>query len=104
MTTWLAFGPAVLAGVLLLNGALDRSPIQLHRQFVVNKQATRGRWGSTTYHLEVTSWRPDRETEKFEVSGPTFGEFGVNDPVTVALHMGALAIPWVSSIRRTSPQ
>lgn len=99
ITTWLAYGPAIVAAVLLLNGMLDRSPVEEHRQLVTDKRAVRGRWGSMTYYLEVTSWRASRGTEELEVSGVTYGQFSVEGPVTVELHRGALALPWVARIR-----
>lgn len=102
-TTWLACGPAIVAAVLLLNGALDLSQVEQHHQFVADKRAVRGRWGSMTYYLEVTSWRLHRGTERLEVSGVTYGEFRVEDSVTVELHKGALALPWVARIRETPP-
>jgi hypothetical protein len=103
ITTWLAWGPTVVAAILLLNGVLDRSQVEQHHQIVADKRAVRGRWGSMTYYLEVTSWRANRGTEKLEVSGVTYGQFRVDDPATVEVHEGALAIPWVAQIRQTPP-
>jgi hypothetical protein len=103
ITTWLAWGPAVVAAVLLLNGMLDRSQVEQHHQIVADKRAVRGRWGSMTYYLEVTSWRANRGTEELEVSDGTFGQFRVDDPATVEVRKGALAVPWVARIRQTPP-
>lgn len=99
ITTWLAFGPVILAGILLLNGMLDHSQVEQHHQLVVDKRISRGRLSSTTYYLDVTSWRANQSTEELEVSGLIYGQFRVEDPVTIELHKGALALPWVARIR-----
>ena len=103
ITTWLAWGPALVAAVLLLNGMLDRSQVEERHQLVADKRAIRGRLGSVTYYLDVTSWRANRGTEELEVSGVTYAQFRVEDPVTVELRKGAFALPWVTGVRETPP-
>jgi hypothetical protein len=97
--TWLAFGPAFMAMIVLVNGPLDSSPVEQHQQAVTRKYITRGR--STSYYVEFSSWRPDHATERASVSPKRYAEFQVNDPVIIDVHKGALGIPWMGTIRKT---
>ena len=49
-----------------LNGQLDVSPAAPHMATVVSRYTTRSK-GSTTYHVEVKSWRKGREREHLTV-------------------------------------
>jgi hypothetical protein len=53
IVTWLAVGPVILAGVVVMNGALDPFPITRHSQVVTRKWVSHGR--STSYHIEISS-------------------------------------------------
>jgi hypothetical protein len=97
--TWLAFGPAFMALIVLVNGPLDRSPATQHHQVVTRKYITRGR--STSYYVEFSSWRPDHATERASVSPRRYAKFQVNSPVIIDVHKGALGIPWMGTIRTT---
>ncbi len=98
-TTWLALACVFVPTVLFLNGALDHSPVEQHRQVVTRRYITRGR--STSYYVEFSSWRPDRATERASVSPKKYAEFQANGPVIVDVHKGALGIPWMGTIRKT---
>lgn len=98
--TWLAFGPVFIAAIVFVNGALDRSPAEQHRQVVTRKYITRGR--STTYYVEFSSWRSGHTRERASVSPRRYAEFQVNDPVIIDLHKGELGISWMGTIRRTT--
>lgn len=97
-TTWLAFGPALIALVVIANGTLDRAPIEQHRQVVMQKFISRGR--STSYNIVFSSWRPDHSFERVSVSWEKYAQFQINDPVIVDVHRGALGIPWMGTIRK----
>ncbi len=99
MIYWLACAPAVLALALWLNGALDRATPETHRELVTRKYVTHGRHG-TGYYLEMTSWRPDRTTESVSVPRQEYMQIGVDDPILVDVHAGALAIPWIGAVRK----
>jgi len=97
-TTWLAFGPAFIALVVIANATLDRASIEQHRQVVTQKFISRGR--STSYNIVFSSWRPDRSFERVSVSSEKYAQFQIHDPVIVDVHRGALGIPWMGTIRR----
>jgi hypothetical protein len=89
-----------MALVVLVNGPLDSSPVEQHRQVVTRKYISRGR--GTSYYIEFSSWRPDRTTERASVSPKRYAEFQVNDPVIIDVHKGALGIPWMGTIHKTT--
>jgi hypothetical protein len=99
MTYCLALAPAVLGLALWVNGAMDRTPIETHTQFVTRKFVSHGRHG-TSYHIEFTSWRSSRNTEQASVSNQVYGQLHVNDPVLVEMHKGALGVAWLGAIHR----
>jgi hypothetical protein len=99
MTYCLALAPAVLGLALWVNGGMDRTPIETHRQFVTRKFVSHGRHG-ISYHVEFTSWRSSRTTEQASVSNQEYGQLHVNDPVLVDLHKGALGVAWLGAVRR----
>lgn len=96
-TIWLAIGCLFVPVVLQVNGALDRSPLERHRQVVTHTILTHGRRGSIHYYLELTSWRANRTHEKVTVSERWYLEAKPGDPVTVETHRGALGIPLLVS-------
>jgi hypothetical protein len=98
VTYWLAFAPAILGLGLWMNGALDHSPPDSHQQVVTRKFVSHGRHG-TSYWVEITSWRPQRSTEKLSVPYRQYVQLQVNDPIIVDLHRGALGIPWIGAVR-----
>jgi hypothetical protein len=99
LTYWLALAPALLALAFWINGALDHSAPELHRQVVTRKTVSHGRHG-TGYYIEFTSWRPQRTTERIGVPYQQYLEMQVDDPIIVDLHRGALAIPWIGGVRK----
>ncbi len=98
-TIWLAVGCLFVPAVLFLNGVLDHSPLDQHRQVVTRTIVTQGRRG-TSYSLELTSWRANRAHEKFVVSKEWYLEANPGDPVIVETHKGALGIPLLVSVHR----
>lgn len=97
---WLAIGSLFVPTVLFLNGALDQSPVEQHRQFISRTILEHGRHGSIYYYLEVSSWRPRHSHEKLSVSESKYLDFNVMDPVVIETHKGALGIPLLVSIHR----
>ena len=96
-TLWLAAAPAMLAVAMLLNGALDRSPVERHTQVVMRKWYMSGK--HTSYHVQCTSWRPDQPFEKLSASrSPLYAQLHVGNSITVEVHKGALGIPWIGAI------
>jgi hypothetical protein len=98
-TIWLAIGCLFVPLVLLVNGALDHSPVEQHRQVVTRTILNHGRGGSH-YYLELTSWRANRTHEKVTVSERWYREAKPGDPVIVETHSGALGIPLLASVHR----
>jgi hypothetical protein len=100
LTTWLALGCLFVPAVLYLNGALDHSPIEQHRQVVTRTILEHGRHGSIYYYLELTSWRAHHSHEKIGVSEWKYLDFKVGDPVVVETRKGALGIPLLASVHQ----
>jgi hypothetical protein len=98
LTNWLAFGPLCVAAVLLANGTLDHSSIELHPGVVTRKLVSRGK--SNSYYFETPSWRSNGSFEKLQVSYRLYTQFQLNDPIIVEVHRGALGIPWLGAIRK----
>jgi hypothetical protein len=88
---------AMLALLLLLNGRLDKSPLSLVRTTVIQKKTVRHRSG-TQRVLTVSSWRPGRSTESFEVGSRAFDRAVVGKAVTVELHHGYFGLPWSGNV------
>ena len=97
LITWLAFGCLFIPAALFLNGALDHSPVEQHRQVVTRTILTHHK-GSVSYYLELTSWRPHHSYEKIGVSERKYLDFSVGDPVIVETRKGALGIPLLVSV------
>jgi hypothetical protein len=97
-TIWLATGCLFVPVVLFANGALDRSPVEQHRETVTRTILEHGRHGSIYYSLEMTSWRPKHAHEKVGVSKSKYLDFKVGDPVIVETRKGTLGIPLLVSV------
>ena len=97
ITYLMLFAPAVLGLGLWLNGSLDHSPPESHRQVVTGKFTSHRRHG-TSYYIELTSWREHRTTERVSVPPRQYAQFQVDDPIIVEVYRGALAIPWIGKI------
>lgn len=100
IATGLAFAPAFIAAILFVNGTLDFSSAEHHEEIVINKTVRHGK--STLYFIEYSSWRPNRLSEKVQVSSLTYYELQVNDQIVIDEHRGALHIPWVGTIRKAN--
>jgi hypothetical protein len=98
ITTWLALGCLFVPTVMFLNGALDHSPVEQHRETVTRTILEHGRRGSIYYYLELTSWRANRTHEKVMASERLYLEAKPGDPVTVETRKGALGIPLLVSV------
>jgi hypothetical protein len=99
VTTWLGFGCLLVPASLFLNGALDHSAVEQHRQVVTRTILTHGGKGGIYYDLELTSWRPHHSREKIGVSERKYLDFKVGDAAIVETRKGALGIPLLVSIR-----
>jgi len=91
---------ATVAFLLVLNGRLDRSPVEVMRTTLIQKTATLSK-GGTRYVLTVSSWRPGRKTEDLRVSSYEYRRSLVGKTVNVEVHKGYLGLPWSG---RVSPQ
>src|SRR5579863_9495436 len=80
---WLAVGSLFVPTVLFLNGALDQSHVEQHRQFISRTILEHGRHGSINYYIEVSSWRSWHSHEKLGVSESKYLDFNVMDPVII---------------------
>jgi hypothetical protein len=98
LTTWLAWAPMLVTGVLLINGLLDRSAPEPHNQVVLQKYINHGR--STSYNIVFSSWRSGHTYEKRSVSADLYSQFHVNDRVVIEVHKGALGIAWSEKIHK----
>jgi hypothetical protein len=67
------------------------------RSTVIQKTITMRKSGRA-YHLTVSSWRPSRSEEEFEVGSRTFDRAAVGQTVTVELHNGFFGLPWSGGI------
>jgi hypothetical protein len=97
---WLAIGSLFVPTILFLNGALDHSPVEQHRQVVTRTILEHGRRGGVSYYLELTSWRANRTHEKVMVSEQWYMQAKPGDPAIVETHRGALGIPLLVSVHR----
>ena len=97
---WLAIGSLFVPTILFLNGALDHSPVEEHRQVVIRTVVAHGRGGSVSYYLELESWRAARTYEKVMVSEGWYLAARPGDLAIVETHRGALGIPLLVSVHR----
>jgi hypothetical protein len=100
-TVWLAVGSLFVPAVLLINGALDRSPAEQHRQIVTRTILEHGsKGGGRFYYLELTSWRAGRAHEKVMVSEKWYLTAKQGDPAIVETTKGALGIHLLLSVHK----
>jgi hypothetical protein len=95
---WLAIGSLFVPTILFLNGALDHSPVEEHRQ-VITRTILRHHRGDAYYYLELTSWR-GRAPETLMISERWYAVAKPGDPAIVETHKGALGIPLLVSVHR----
>ena len=90
---------ALLAATLFLNGALDQRPAAEIKTTVIRKAMMTGsqKFG-THYHVVVSSWRPGRNQEDFDVDPSIYWRAAVGRPATLELHKGYFGLPWYGSI------
>jgi hypothetical protein len=86
-------------GVCFLNGHLDRSLAVPHSALVVNKYFTKSK-NNYTYHLDLSSWRSDQETEDQTVSRTFYDKMVPNESrLTITTRAGRFGFEWVESLR-----
>ncbi len=90
--------PWLLAGMMLANGALDRSVPHIEEARVVGKFSMPGAVHSR--RLVVTSWREGHRIERVPVSRGDFDLFSVGDTADVQVQDGLMGIPWVAGVSR----
>jgi uncharacterized membrane protein YiaA len=87
----------IFAGVLIANGALDQAPPRKIQSIVIRKYVTHGR-RSTTYHVDVRSWRPGRTDEDLQVGSRTFSATAEGHGVSIELHAGFVGVQWYGRV------
>jgi hypothetical protein len=92
-----AVAVALLGASLIINGALDKFPQTELETKVVRKVVLNGR-RATQYHIFVSSWRPGRSQEDFNVVQQVFNRARVGKRLTVEVHHGFLGLPWYGKI------
>jgi len=90
--------PWLLAGLLLINGGLDHSPVRPELVRVVGKFSMPG--PLPIRRLAVTSWREGRHFERIPVDREDFDRFSPGDSAIVEVHDGLVGVPWVSGVSR----
>jgi len=90
--------PWLLAALLLVNGALDRSRARGEETRVVGKFSMPG--PVPNRRLIVTSWREGRRFERVPVDRGDFDRFSAGDSVDVRVEDGLIGIPWVVGVSR----
>lgn len=88
--------PWLLAGIVLVNGALDHAPPENCTTSVIAKRAVPGPWAG--HRLVVYSWRDGRRFERLSVTANEYGAFAAGDRITVHVKPGIIGIPWVESV------
>jgi hypothetical protein len=91
------FALILLGGLLFLNGGLDQSSQHVVQTTILAKTALSGRNGRQ-YDLAVSSWRPRRDVEHFNVTETIFKQAVVGKSVIVAVHDGFFGLPWYHNI------
>lgn len=80
---------------ITLNGALDDSPVAVHRALVAGKHSVSNKNGYS-YFLELESWREGRDREEVRVNRNLYERAGVgHDRLAVETRAGALGFEWV---------
>lgn len=94
---FIALLPWLLAALLLVNGAFDRSIEVPHQTKVIESDI----WQCCDV-VTVESWRPGRKEETvyiFEIFG-RFRFFFKGQALSVGIKSGALGMPWIGSVSR----
>ncbi len=86
---------ALLVG---LNGCLDPVAAQRHPLTVAATYYTRSD-RSTSYYLQVPSWRTPGALEELSVRRALYEQLAVGDRVEVGIRPGYLGYPWISSVQ-----
>lgn len=94
---WSSVLSIFFAGVLIANGALDHAPPQKIQSVVIRKYVAHSR-RSTTYHVDVRSWRPGRTDENLQVGSRTYSAIAEGHSVSVELHPGFLGVVWYGRV------
>jgi hypothetical protein len=90
--------PWLLGLLLLLNGAVDRTPPQSCAASVMGKFALTAPLPNR--RLVVTSWREGRRVERVAVDRGDFTRFHPGDAIIVQVKSGLVGIPWVYGVTR----
>jgi hypothetical protein len=90
--------PWLLAGLLLMNGALDRPPFGEVESHVVAKFSMYG--PVPNRRLIVNSWRDVGNVERISVDRTDYDEFSDGDPIEIKIGGGLVGIPWVVGVTR----
>ncbi len=91
---WPLLGAALAAG---LNGALDEAPPVAHATTVRGRHKVSGK-NSTTYYLDVDSWRPGERTVALEVPYGVYKQLAPGAPVVVTTGPGRFGWEWLRSV------
>ena len=86
-----------LSGLLTANGALDHNPPQKIQSVILRKYISRSR-RSTTYHLDVRSWRPGRSDEDLQIGSRTYSVLSEGQRVSIELHPGFVGVQWYERV------
>lgn len=90
--------PWLLAGLLLMNGALDRAPFREVESSVMGKFAMFG--PVPNRRLIVRSWRDADEYERIDVDRIDFDQFSDGDRIEIKVKDGLVGIPWIAGVMR----
>lgn len=90
--------PWLLALLLFVNGALDKTPSVNWNTHVVARFAMAGPLPNR--RLVVDSWRDDHRFERVPVSSADLDRFHPGDEIVVHVQGGLVGIPWVSDVTR----
>jgi len=88
--------PWLLAVLLLVNGAVDRSAPQMIEARVVGKFAMAG--ALPIRRLVVTSWREGHRFERISIDRSEFDSYHPGDFVDVKVQDGLVGIPWIAGV------
>lgn len=90
--------PWLLAGLLLANGAFDRTPPQAQIARVISKFSMPG--AVPLHRVVVASWREDHHFERVPVDRGRFDSITAGDYIIVQVGGGLVGIPWVEAVLR----
>jgi hypothetical protein len=76
----------------MIDTRFDAAQPQQFRATVSSMHVSHGK--STSYYLSLTPWGPRTEPSDVSVSSSLYNQVNPGDQVCVALHGGALAVPW----------